>query len=153
MKRIKVTATLKKLLWVVLSCQLVLTLYQLEKFINAAASKNRPVFVKVSRSLKTRNNFNTSSSVFGSENILSTTISNSTFNYTGVEVFPRKVYYDNRTVLTTARNSVCILAEVTNRILRNNSIVACEMNGHKTKQVKVYEDFTAKWIRTRKKAV
>ena len=153
MNQIKVTATLKKLLWVVLSCQLDLTLYQFVKFINAAASKNRHDFVKVSWSLETRNNFNTSSSVFGAENTHSTTISNFNFNYTGVEGFPRKVYYDNRTVLTTGRNTVCILAEITNRVLRNNSIVACEMNGHKTKQVKVYEDFTAKWIRTRKKAV
>ena len=53
-------------------------------------------------------------------------------------VVPRRVYYDNRLVFGKRRNSVIILAEERWHNESNvNKILACELNGHISKSIKV----------------
>ena len=65
-----------------------------------------------------------------------------------VFVVPRRAYLDDRIVNGEPRNIVVILAEVHDEAFFGKSIRACELNGKRSKKVRViHEDSVTRWVR------
>ena len=65
-----------------------------------------------------------------------------------VFVIPRRAYLDDRIVNGKPRNIVVILAEVHDEALFKKSIRACELNGKRSKKVRViHEESLTRWVR------
>ena len=62
-----------------------------------------------------------------------------------VLVVPRRAYYDNRTVSGKPRNMLVILTEVEDSMV--NSIVACEINGYFSKEIRTNLRESIAWVR------